>query len=98
MSPTRRQFATISSRRRRGRVYDRLEDRSAHVTKTAQRIVSPTTAGNGTSDVGIDTSTASFVIDPRGHSGIRKPFSLVHSMQTRSMPTGWCEPRKDNRD
>jgi hypothetical protein len=70
------------------RVYGRLGDRSAHATKAAQTIVSPTAAGNGTIDVGIDTSTASFVIDPRGDSGIRKPFRLVHSMQTRSMPRG----------
>ena len=83
-----RRLLEISSRRRRGRVYGRLGDRRAHATKMAQTIVSPTAAGNGTSDVGIDTSTASFVIDPSGNSGIREPFRLVHSMQTRSMPRG----------
>jgi hypothetical protein len=65
------------------RVYGRLGARRAHATKTAQTIVSPTTAGNGTSDVGIDTSTASFVIDPSGNSDIREPFRLVQSMQNK---------------
>lgn len=58
----------------RQQVYGRLGDRRAHATKTAQTIVSATAAGNGTSDVGIDTSTASFVIDHSGNSGISCTF------------------------
>jgi hypothetical protein len=88
MRLTRRPFATDQFPFGGTVIYGRLGDRSAHAMKTAQTIISPTAAGNGTSDVGIDTSTASFVIDPGGNSDIREPFRLVQSMQTKSMPRG----------